>query len=95
MSYSREKLSDKEVQDERPSAEIGLLPKADAEYYYFTEKALKKRSWVVPLLFHTSILAVYTLFFLYALWSLRFGSKCRLPNSIDCENFIHPIESVV
>ncbi|KAI1160691.1 hypothetical protein F5B18DRAFT_631371 [Nemania serpens] len=83
MSYPLEKALGEEVQDERLSAEIGLLRKADAEYDYSAKKALKRRFWIVPLLVHTAILATYTIFFLAVLWSLKSDSKCRLPNSID------------
>lgn len=95
MSYPLEKALGEEVQDERLSAEIGLLRKADAEYDYSAKKALKRRFWIVPLLVHTAILATYTIFFLAVLWSLKSDSKCRLPNSIDCEHRIYPVKIVI
>ncbi|KAI0107897.1 hypothetical protein GGR51DRAFT_548347 [Nemania sp. FL0031] len=82
MSYPAEKASSEEFQDERSSAEIGLLRKTNMDSYT-TTKDWKKRPWILPLLFHTAILATYTLLFLFTFWSLKFDSKCRLPDIID------------
>lgn len=91
MSYPQDKSFDEEFQDEGLSSEMRLLRKNNVENYPVA-KIWKKKTWILPLLFHTAIIATYTLFFLFTLWNFKFDSKCRLPDSIECENF-RPFEN--
>ncbi|KAI3331419.1 hypothetical protein HD806DRAFT_477306 [Xylariaceae sp. AK1471] len=82
MSYPSEKAMGEEYEDETYSAGVSLLHRTDVEKYPAV-KDEKTRSWIRPLLFHASIILIYTLLFLLALWRLKIDSKRRLPDVID------------
>jgi hypothetical protein len=80
MAYYLEKgLPDRE--DDDSSTDTTLLAKDISQ---FEPKKEGKKLWLKPLLFHGTLLSIYTLGFLYAVWSVQNDLGCRKPNIIQC-----------
>ncbi|KAI8633285.1 hypothetical protein F5Y19DRAFT_471556 [Xylariaceae sp. FL1651] len=82
MSYLSEKAHDDNFQDERPSAEIGLLHRAVVKLYPIKAPKIKN-TWLVPILFHIALISTYTLLFLIAFQVMTARKECRRPEVID------------